>query len=588
MRVRLLPVCLLSAGLLIAAAFYPALAKPPQLPVQEKIDCEEECQEAPVVQDHQAAPTCPSCAAKSGGKSKLITKVYPVADLVIPICQNSHIGLPADVNECCQEAKPIPAPVKQATIATAIVKDATKECTSCCPACASAGCCPKSTATSTPAATSQAKKVTEENHLIQLIEQTIQPKTWDAKGGAGIIDYYPITMSLAISQTAAAHEEIAELLASLRRELDTQVSVEVRFISVSEEFMGRLGMNWSAGDKECQEKKETCQAKGSCANVSSLCCEDLQIVKFLNNVEVQRMMEVLQADAKTNVTQAPKVTMLNGQESCIQVCDEHCYVTGMTVKHVEGKVVFIPQNETCKTGTNVTLQPVVSADHRFVRVKVNAQLTSLDGPEVSQFPVTSYIRQMEGEKKEMVVPVVQFIQDPKFVRLSVDKTLTLPEGGTAFVIVGKRPYQPSKEKEFGPPVLKKLPCFKQFRAGGQGAETANEVVLMMVTPRIIVSEQQEIATSKCLVPCSNDAVAKDEIHLTDSAMPLADHEEQEIAPSPKQPCSQATPTPVHTATWKAAKLVKQYRRACAEGDSAKATELAIKALAIDPMCFGKK
>src|SRR5258707_14575575 len=128
MRVRLLPVYLVSAGLLIAAAFYPALAKPPQLPVQEKIDCEEECQEAPVVQDHQAAPTCPvcpACAANSGGKNKLITKVYPVADLVIPIGQNSHVGLPADVNEGCQEAKPIPAPVKQATMTTATAKECT-------------------------------------------------------------------------------------------------------------------------------------------------------------------------------------------------------------------------------------------------------------------------------------------------------------------------------------------------------------------------------------------------------------------------------------------------------------------------------
>jgi type II secretory pathway component GspD/PulD (secretin) len=385
-------------------------------------------------------------------------------------------------------------------------------------------------------------------------------------------------MSLAISQTAAAHEEIAELLASLRRELDTQVSVEVRFISVSEESMGRLGMNCPAGDKKCQEKKETCEAKGSCDNASSLCCEHLHIVKFLNNVEVQRMMEVLQADAKTNVMQAPKVTMLNGQESCIQVCDEHCFVTGMTVKHVEGKVVFIPQNETCKTGTDVTLQPVVSADHRFVRVKVNAQLTSLNGPEVSQIPVTSYMRQREGEKKEIMFPVMQIIQDPKFVKLTVEKMLNLPDGGTAFITVGKRPCEKAAEA----PVLSKVPYINRiFHNDGCKKDGQSEVILMMLTPRIIVSEQEEVALNKCITSCSKEKVVK-------NAMPLADHEEQEIVPSPKRLCSEPTLTPAHTATSKAAKLVKQYRRACAEGDSAKATELAIKALAIDPMCFGKK
>jgi general secretion pathway protein D len=578
MRVRLLPVGLLSAGLLIAAAFYPALAKPPQLPVQEKIDCEEECQEAPVVQDHQAAPTCPVCpagAAKPGEKSKLITKVYPVADLVIPIGQNSHVGLPADVNECCQEAKPIPAPVKQATIAT----DTAKECTSCCPACASAGCCPKSTTTATAAATSQAKQVTHENHLIQLIEQTIQPKTWDAKGGAGIIDYYPITMSLAISQTAAAHEEIAELLASLRRELDTQVSVEVRFISVSEESMGRLGMNCPAGDKKCQEKKETCEAKGSCTKASSAGCDDAQPVKFLSAVEVRQIMEALQADAKTNIMQAPKMTMLNGQEAMIEVCEMQRFTTGVTIKQPGGQVLFDPQYESYKTGTEMNVQPVVSSDHRIVRVKVNANLTSVDGPGVAEFPVITFVQQKgKDHQKDIAYPVRHMIQVPRLTKLAVDKMLNLPDGGTAFITVGKRPC----EKAVEAPVLSKVPYIDRlFHNDGCKKDKQTEVVIMMLTPRIIVSEQEEVALNKCITSCSKEKVVK-------NAMPLADHEEQEIAPSPKQPCSQATLTPAHTVTSKAAKLVKQYRRACVEGDSAKATELAIKALAIDPMCFGKK
>jgi Flp pilus assembly secretin CpaC len=573
MGVRLLPVYLVSAGLLIGAAFYPALAKPPQLPVQEKIDCEEECQEAPVVQDHRAAPTCPACTAKSGGKSKLITKVYPVADLVIPIGQNSHVGLPADVNESCQEAKPIPAPVKQATIATAIAK----ECTSCCPACASAGCCLKSTATA--AATSQAKKVTEENHLIQLIEQTIQPKTWDAKGGAGIIDYYPITMSLAISQTAAAHEEIAELLASLRRELDTQVSVEVRFISVSEEFIGRLGTDCPAGDKKCQEKKETCEAKGSCTKASSAGCDDAQPVKFLSAVEVQQIMEALQADAMTNIMQAPKMTMLNGQEAMIEVCEMQRFTTGVTIKQPGGQVSFDPQYESYKTGTEISVQPVVSSDRHFVRVKVNANLTSVDGPGVAEFPVITFVQQKgKDHQKDIVYPVRHIIQVPKITKLAVDKMLNLPDGGTAFITVGKRPC----EKAVEAPVLNKIPYIDRlFHNEGCKQDRQNEVILMMLTPRIIVSEQEEVALNRCITSCSKEKVVK-------SAMPLADHEEQEIVPSPKQPCSQATLTPAPTGTGKAAKLVKQYRRACAEGDSAKATELAIKALAIDPMCFGKK
>src|SRR5436305_761308 len=122
MRDRLLPDCLLSAGLLIAAAFYPAVAKPPQLPVQERIDCEEECQEPPAVQGRQTPPPCPVCpasAGKSTEKTKLITKVYPVADLVIPIGHNGPSNLPAEASECCHE--------KKATKSAVVAKNSAKE-----------------------------------------------------------------------------------------------------------------------------------------------------------------------------------------------------------------------------------------------------------------------------------------------------------------------------------------------------------------------------------------------------------------------------------------------------------------------------
>jgi hypothetical protein len=346
--------------------------------------------------------------------------------------------------------------------------------------------------------------------------------------------------------------------------------------------MDQVGLR--EGDKGCQDQKADRQSNETCAKAPSACCGDSKKVKFLSDVEVHKFSEALQANPKTSIMQAPKLSVFNGHQAMIQIGDEHHYVTGVTVKQVDGKVLFVPHNGSCKTGTEVGVQPVISADRRFVRVKINAKLTSLDGAEVDRIPVTALVRQKDG-KKDKAFPVFQYIENPKLTNLTIDRTLCLPDGGTALFVVGKRICESAKDKE--PAVLNKIPYMDQlFKTATKPVES--EVVLMMVTPRIIVSEQQEVATSKCLVPCSNDAVAKDGIPFTDSAMPLADHEEQEIVPSPKRLCSEPTLSPAHTATSKAAKLVKQYRRACAEGDSAKATELAIKALAIDPMCFGKK
>jgi hypothetical protein len=560
MHVRLHPVCFVAAVFVLSAVIYPALAKPPQLPVVQKVDFEEECQEVQPSQPAVAVPECPpcpACAAKSTKKAKLITKVYAVADLVIPVGPTVGRTASTEAKPCCTEACPAPIPAAHLTVSHGQVKDAAKDCT----ACTSADCCTKTTTTS------KAKPATDENRLINLIVNTVQPRSWAVHGGSCRIEYFPMTMSLAISGPADVQEQVANMLSTLRHEQDTSVALEVRFISVSEGFMEKVGLKWEADAKKC------CEEKGDCCKAGSTCCTDSQKVKFLNDAEMVKMVETMQGDVKTNVIQAPKLTTFNGQEACIQVCDEQVFVTGVTIEQRDGNVMFCPRNEACKTGTEVTVQPVVSADRCFVRVKLNAALTSLDDPNVGLIPVSSFVPTPEGKK----VPFTQFIQSPKFTKLKVDKTLSLPDGGTALIMVGKKP---SAAKEV--PVLSKIPYMdKLFHNTACCGTPANEVVLMMVTPRIIISEQEEERTTAICPACPS-------VKVTKATMPAADHEEQEIAPMPKTSSTDACCTTAHVEVSKAVKLVKQYHKACAEGDSAKATELAVKALAVDPLCFSKK
>ncbi len=72
--------------------------------------------------------------------------------------------------------------------------------------------------------------------LIDLITSTIAPDTWDEVGGAGAIEPFPTNLSLVISQTQDVHEQIADLLDQLRRLQDLQVTIEVRFITLNDNF----------------------------------------------------------------------------------------------------------------------------------------------------------------------------------------------------------------------------------------------------------------------------------------------------------------------------------------------------------------
>jgi Flp pilus assembly secretin CpaC/tetratricopeptide (TPR) repeat protein len=80
--------------------------------------------------------------------------------------------------------------------------------------------------------------------LVDLITSTIEPKSWIEGGGEGTVKSNDNTLSLVIRQNPQIHEQIKELLDQLRRLQDLQVTVEVRFISVTDRFFERIGIDF--------------------------------------------------------------------------------------------------------------------------------------------------------------------------------------------------------------------------------------------------------------------------------------------------------------------------------------------------------
>lgn len=128
----------------------------------------------------------------------LVTKTYPVADLIVAMPENRG---PLNLNG---EWKPA-ADVKAAPPLAA------------------------------------AKKQQSANALIKLLTETMEPDSWSEVGGEGSIQFHEGTLSLVIRQRAAVHEAIGELLQQLRRLQDLQVSVEMRLMSVSETVAKQVG-----------------------------------------------------------------------------------------------------------------------------------------------------------------------------------------------------------------------------------------------------------------------------------------------------------------------------------------------------------
>ncbi|HEY1785507.1 MAG TPA: hypothetical protein VGG30_08160, partial [Pirellulales bacterium] len=80
------------------------------------------------------------------------------------------------------------------------------------------------------------------------------------------------------------------------------------------------------------------------------------------------------------------------------------------------------------------------------------------------------------------------VQLPSFSFVTVTTTVSVPDGGT--VLLGGIKRLSEGRNEFGVPILSKIPYINRlFKNVGIGRETQS--LMMMVTPRIIIQEEEE-------------------------------------------------------------------------------------------------
>jgi type II secretory pathway component GspD/PulD (secretin) len=379
---------------------------------------------------------------------------------------------------------------------------------------------------------------TQEEQLIKLLTNTVQPNSWMLQGGSGTIDYYPLTMALVINQTADIQEQIADLLAALRRLQDQEVAVEVRFISVSEDFFERIGVQFNMNILTNNQRFEPALQNNAFSIDPNLFINQFRPTRFLagatqagtltptlsvpipdgsflptiptvggylpgagltmglaflSDIQLYLFMEAVQGDLRSNIMQAPKLTMFNGQTATITVSDQLPFLTSVQVVPVAGSpgnFAVQPIITPLPTQIQLSIQAVISADRRFVRMSLAPNITSVS-PIVSTFPVTfPLFTSQEGNSTTQQGPIVftQFIQQPNFRTVSVQTTVSVPDGGT--VLMGGLKRLAETRSEYGPPILSKIPYVDRlFKNVGYGRST--ESLLIMVTPRIIIQEEEE-------------------------------------------------------------------------------------------------
>jgi len=391
--------------------------------------------------------------------------------------------------------------------------------------------------------------------LIDLITTTIEPTTWDTVGGPGSIAPFETNLSLVISQTQEVHEEIVDLLEQLRRMQDLQVTIEVRFITLNDNFFERIGVDFdfdidddidrpfqvfgrivddgdpATGAEPGRNTLDVDHDNGSVTvgmAAPGVFSADLDIpftqnsfglavpqfggfdatagaqlgFAILSDIEAFFFINAAQGDRRSNVMQAPKVTLFNGQQAYVSDTSQSPFVISVIPVVGDFAAAQQPVIVVLNEGTFLTVQAVVSDDRRFVRLTVVPYFSRIG--EVNTFTfegseTTTENTSQEGIQDEpndntrrsnasTVTRSGTTVQLPTFSFVTVTTTVSVPDGGT--VLLGGIKRLSEGRNEFGVPMLNKLPYINRlFKNVGIGRETQS--LMMMVTPRIIIQEEEE-------------------------------------------------------------------------------------------------
>lgn len=281
-----------------------------------------------VVGDNVLSITTPTAA-----RGRIRQVVYPIADLVTPHVEPEIDGESAGRPARCDKGKPVPTSEPWG-IAVLI------------------GTSPATCDKGKPAPALEAQ-------LMSLIKNTVAKDSWEDVGGPGTMQYFSLGQALVVQQNTDTHEEIAALLSALRRLYDVKVSVELRLVTMPSGLL---------------------DPRDFLTPPVSPLVPKLGRQFFLDGKQIERFLAAAQKDRSSEITQAPRITVHNGQRLAVtwQRRERIEADFRVHVRDEEGRLgaehqLARPVRNGSSEPWQIEVCPVMSADRGSVRLTLTAR-----------------------------------------------------------------------------------------------------------------------------------------------------------------------------------------------------------------------
>ncbi len=359
------------------------------------------------------------------------------------------------------------------------------------------------------------------DEFITIIKAVVSPATWEIAGNA-IEDFQG---QMVVTQSAAVHKQVEELLRTLRNQKGLQIHVKVKFITVENSLLEEIGVNWEnynfpanlnrgllpgaplpsqaqdAGGAAlpfgAYDRSGQVTTAGTITNIlqpystsNSLPANNLggatfktQHWRLSDDFHVAAILRAVEKERRGNITFEPDVTMFNGQEAHVVHINQQAYIADYDVNQGQ----YDPIISTLSYGTVLDVHAIASADKKYITLTVKPTNTEVIawrrfGPPIANTGFGgSPVVQQPGTGvagNPLTVPELSY----QAVRTSV----TLPDGGS--LILAGMTNGESARSHAGIPFLSHIPFLGRLFSSNGRVETELKTLILLQADVVVFEE----------------------------------------------------------------------------------------------------
>ncbi|MCG3133497.1 MAG: hypothetical protein HMLKMBBP_00675 [Planctomycetes bacterium] len=198
---------------------------------------------------------------------------------------------------------------------------------------------------------------------------------------------------------------------------------------------------------------------------------------MIDDTQLEVILRAVEKNDRSTLVMAPRLTAYNGQRANITVLNQISYISDFDVEIAQAAQIGDPIVQTLRDGVILDLRPTVTADRRFITMELRPTVAIITRP-LATFQTTL----ANGP------PVT--IQLPELQVQRVRTTVTMPDGGT--LLLGGLKFFEERRLESSVPWFDKVPVLN-FVLSRKGTYTERKNVLVLIRARIVRPEENEPA-----------------------------------------------------------------------------------------------